>query len=166
LPQPGDGLAALAAAAAQVAEDSLFAYAEACDVARAAGLVQARPATERWLVAAVAFTGPFEASVRLSLPQALATDLAGAFCGLPPESLDEPQIADFAGELTNMMCGLWLTQTHRAERFALASPQVAATTAGAVAAGVASEADTIAMMLKDTPLLLAIVTGGATGCPS
>jgi hypothetical protein len=159
LPQPADGLAALAAAAAQVAEDSLFAYAEACPAAKAAALVQARPAAEPWLVAAVPFTGPFEGSVRLSLPRSLATHLAAAFCGLRPESLDDAQIADFAGELVNMICGLWLTQTHRTERFALASPQVAGTAAGDVAPVGEdwSAGDTIGMLLKDTPLLLTVV---------
>ncbi len=157
LPQPADHLAALAVAAARVAEDSLFAYAEACPPAKAAALIRARAATEGWLAVAVPFTGPFEGSVRLSLPQALATDLAAAFSGLPAPSLDDAQLTDFAGELANMMCGLWLTQTHRAERFALGSPQVAATTAGGVAATDVSEVDTVGLLLKDTPVLLAVV---------
>ncbi len=157
LPQPADRLAALRAAATRVAEHSLFAYAEACPATKAAGLVRARAAAERWLAVAVPFTGPFEGSVRLSLPQTLATDLAAAFSGLSAQSLDEAQIADFAGELANMMCGRWLTETHRAERFALASPEVAATTAGAVAATDVSEADTVGLLVKDTPVLLAVV---------
>jgi hypothetical protein len=157
-PQLADGLAALGAAAVRVAEDSLFAYAEACDVAKAAGLLRVRPASEAWLAASVAFTGPFAGSVRLTVPRPLATDLAGAFCGLPPESLDASQVADFTGELANMVCGLWLTQTHRTGRFVLAAPRVAATTAGEVAAR-AGDADAIGMVVKNTPVLLALVAG-------
>ena len=87
-PQPADGLAALGDAVRQVAEASLFACAEPCDASRTAGLLQARPPAEAWLTAAVAFTGPFEGVVRVTLPGPLAGDLAGAFCGTQPDALD------------------------------------------------------------------------------
>ena len=109
----------------QVAEDSLFACAEPCERSRTAGLLEARPVAEPWLTAAIAFSGPFDGVVRMTLPRALAGDLAGAFCGVQPQSLDASQVDDFAGELANMVCGLWLTQTHRSERFELAPPVVA-----------------------------------------
>ena len=80
--------------------------------------------TEPWLTAAIAFSGPFDGVVRMTLPRALAGDLAGAFCGVRPQSLDASQVDDFAGELANMVCGLWLTQTHRSERFELTPPVV------------------------------------------
>jgi CheY-specific phosphatase CheX len=160
-PQPADGLAALGTAAVQVAEDSLFAYAEACALSHAADLVQKRPATEPWLAASVAFTGPFEGVVRLALPRALAADLAGAFCGVRPQSLDAAQIADFAGELANMVCGLWLTQTHRTERFALAAPVVTEAAAAEVAAAAAAAVDALGIVLNNTPLLLALVAPSA-----
>jgi hypothetical protein len=158
--QPADALATLGAAAVQVAEDSLFAYAEACPLSHAAGLAQERPATEPWLAASVAFTGPFDGIVQLALPRALAADLAGAFCGVRPQSLDQAEVADFSGELANMVCGLWLTQTHRTERFALAAPVVAETAAADVAGG-ATAADGLGIVLNNTPLLLALVAPSA-----
>jgi hypothetical protein len=154
LQQP-DSLAELGEAAVRVAEDSLFAYAEPCDAARVAGLFQNRPPAEPWLAASVAFTGPFEGAVRLALPRALCADLAGAFCGVRPQSLDQGQVADFAGELANMVCGSWLTQTHRTGRFALAAPVVADATAREVAIS-ATDPGALGVMLRDTPLVLAL----------
>ena len=141
-PQPPDGLAELGEAAVRVAEDSLFAYAEP------------------WLAAAVAFTGPFDGAVRVSLPRALCADLAGAFCGVPADSLEDAQIADFAGELANMVCGSWLTQTHRTDRFALASPVVVETAADAVVAA-AADPGALGLVMHATPLLLALGAGRA-----
>ena len=91
--QPPDGLEALGAAVRQVAEDSLFACAEPCERSRTARLLEARPVTEPWLTAAIAFSGPFDGVVRMTLPRALAGDLAGAFCGVQPQSLDASPIA-------------------------------------------------------------------------
>jgi hypothetical protein len=159
-PQPPDGLAELGEAAVRVAEDSLFAYAEPCDAARASGLIAARPVAEPWLAAAVAFTGPFDGVVRVSLPRALCADLAGAFCGVPADSLEDAQIADFAGELANMVCGSWLTQTHRTDRFALASPVVVETAADAVV-GAAADPGALGLVMHATPLLLALGAGRA-----
>jgi chemotaxis phosphatase CheX-like protein len=157
-PQRPDALEALGAAAVRVAEDSFFAYAEPCATERVAGLLQARPDGESWLWAAVAFTGPFEGVVRVALPRDLAGDLAGAFCGVPAETLDDTQVADFAGELANMVCGLWLTQTHRTDRFALAAPTVTAADADAVAAA-AADPDALGVVLNETPVLLALAAG-------
>jgi hypothetical protein len=157
-PQRPEALTALGAAVQRVAEDSLFACAEACEPPRTAGLLQARPAAEPWLTAAIAFTGPFDGVVRLTLPRALAGDLAGAFCGVRPESLDAAQITDFAGELANMVCGLWLTQTHRTERFALAAP-VVVLSAAVDAAAMAADPDALGMALNDTPVLLGLAEG-------
>jgi len=155
-PQPPDGLAALGAAVRQVAEDSLFACAEPCEASRTASLLQARPAAEPWLTAAIAFSGPFDGVVRMTLPGALARDLAGAFCGLPRQSLDASQVADFAGELTNMICGLWLTQTHRHERFELAAPIVDAAAAGDVAAIAAGDPGALGIVLNDALVLIVL----------
>ena len=155
-PQHPDGLAALGAAAVQVAEESFFAYAEPCDAARVAGLLRARPGGEPWLSAAMAFTGPFEGVVRVALPRSLAASLAGAFCGVRSESLDDAQLTDLAGELANMVCGLWLTQTHRTERFALAAPIVSTADAGAASAA-AAEPAALGVVVNDTPVLLTLV---------
>jgi hypothetical protein len=100
--------------------------------------------------------------VRVALPRALAVDLAGAFCGVRPQSLAPAQVADFAGELANMVCGLWLTQTHRTERFALAAPAVVETTVGDVAA-TAADPSALGIALNDTPMLLALAAGSPVG---
>ena len=155
-PQRPDALAALGAAAVRVAEESFFAFAEPSDLARVAALLQARPGAEPWLLAAVGFTGPFEGVVQVALPHALAGELAGAFCGVPAETLDDAHITDFAGELANMVCGLWLTQTHRTERFALAAPIVTATDDEAASAAAADPA-ALGVVLNEMPVLLTLV---------
>jgi hypothetical protein len=155
-PQRPEGLAALGDAVQRVAEDSLFACAETCEPSRTASLLQARPPAEPWLTAAIAFNGPFEGVVRLTLPRALAVDLAGAFCGVQPESLDASQVIDFAGELANMVCGLWLTTTHRSERFELAAPLVAAAAASEVAAMAGTDPGALGIALNDTPVLIGL----------
>jgi hypothetical protein len=161
--RPPDGLAELGEAAVRVAEDSLFAYAEPCDAARATGLIRARPAIEPWLAASVAFTGPFDGAVRVSLPRPLCADLAGAFCGVAPESLEPAQVADFAGELANMVCGRWLTDVHRADRFDLGAPLVTHTAIAAVARTIGATSDAIGLALNDAPVLLALVPGSRRG---
>ncbi|MEO5820473.1 MAG: chemotaxis protein CheX [Vicinamibacteraceae bacterium] len=158
-PQRAEAFAALGGAAVRVAEDSFFAYAEPCEPTRTARLMQARPVDEPWLAVAIAFTGPFDGVVQVSLPRSLAADLGGAFCGVRPQSLDGAQIADFAGELANMMCGLWLTQTHRSDRFALAAPVVTQAAAGDVAASADADPDGLGIVVNDTPLLLALSAG-------
>lgn len=152
-----DGIAALGAAAVQVAEESLFAYAEPGDATRTAELLRSRPGDEPWLTATITFAGPFDGVVRLSLSRGLAAGLAAAFCGLPAEELDEPQVVDFAGELANMVCGSWLTQSHRTERFALTAPVVTATSASVVAADVRSGDATVGVVVTDQPIVIALV---------
>lgn len=154
--QPPDNLEALGAAVRQVAEESLFACAEPCERSRTTGLLEARPVAEPWLTAAIAFTGPFDGVVRMTLPRALAGDLAGAFCGLRPQSLDASQVDDFAGELANMVCGLWLTQTHRSERFELTPPVVGASAVRDVVAMAAADPGAFGIALNDTPVLFGL----------
>jgi len=143
----------------RVAEDSLFACAEPYEASRTPGLLQARPVAEPWLSAAIAFSGPFDGVVRMTLPRALAVELAGAFCGVRPQSLDAAQVADFAGELANIVCGLWLTRTQRNARFELAAPVVDAVAAIRVAAMAASDPGALGFVLNDTPVLFALTAG-------
>ena len=158
-PQRPDGLEALGAAVRQVAEASLFACAEPYEASRTAGLLQARPVAEPWLTAVIAFSGPFDGMIRMALPRALAGDLAGAFCGMRPQSLDASQVADFAGEFANMVCGLWLTQTQRSRRFELAAPVVDAVAAGRVATMAAADPGALGIALNDTPVLIGLTAG-------
>ena len=150
-----DGLAALGIAAVRVAEDSLFTYAEPCESGRTAEMLRDRAVGEPWLTASVRFTGPFEGAVKVSLPHALAGDLAYAFCGLDPETLDAAQRADFVGELCNMVCGLWLTSTHRTERFELGAPTVADAPAESIASGFGA-VPALGIALNDTPVLITL----------
>jgi CheY-specific phosphatase CheX len=152
-----DGVVALGAAAVRVAEDSLFAYAETCDAATTSQLLRSRPALEPFLTARIAFAGPFDGVVQVSLPRALAAGLAAAFCGFLPEDLDEVQIADFAGELANMVCGSWLTQSHRAERFGLAAPVVVRATAAGVDADLRAQTAAVGVVVNDAPIAIALV---------
>lgn len=158
-----DGLAALGAAMVQVAEDSLFAYAEPCDPERFAAMLAERDAVEPWLSASVAFKGPFEGTASVSLPRALAADLCGSFCGVSTDELSEPQVVDFAGELTNMACGLWLTHTHRTERFDLTAPHVSAITGAALAGGAAAGACASGIALNDVPIQIALHPSASEG---
>jgi hypothetical protein len=157
-----EALAALGIAAVRVAEDSLFTYAEPCDAGRTSAMLRDRGTGEPWLVASVAFTGPFVGAVRVSLPATLAADLAYAFCGIAADELAADQVADFAGELTNMVCGLWLTQTHRAERFELAAPRVVAAAAADVARGFDPAAGAFGIALNDAPVVIALAPASQT----
>ena len=163
-PPPGaDGLMAIGAAAVQVAESSLFACAELCESARFAELLHARAADEPWLAATVAFSGPFDGAAHLALPRAVAADLAGAFCGAAAAGISARHVADFAGELANMVCGRWLTGIHRADRFDLGAPLVTHTATAAVARTIGATPDAIGLALNDAPVLLALVPGPRRG---
>ena len=83
------------------------------EASRTAGLLQARPPAEPWLTAAIAFNGPFDGVVRVTLPRAAGRRARRRVLrGGSRRALDAAQLADFTGELANMVCGRWLTQTH------------------------------------------------------
>lgn len=160
-----DGLMSIGAAAVQVAESSLFAYAELCESARFAELLHTRAADEPWLAATVGFSGPFEGAAHLALPRAVAADLAGAFSGSRPDELSARHVTDFTGELANMVCGRWLTETHRDARFDLAAPLVTHTATAAVARTMHATPDAIGLSLNDAPVLIALVPGPRRDAP-
>ncbi len=147
-----DALAAFCAAAAQVAEDSLFAFAEPCEPGPFADSVAAVADGEPWLAASVAFRGPFHGRAALTLPHAAAVELCAAFCGADAADLDESQIADFVGEFANMMCGLWLTRDHGHERFDLDGPRVRA----GARPGPDRATDGGRLLVNDQPVLLSL----------
>jgi hypothetical protein len=117
---------ALLAAAVDVAENSLFALADACDAATFADAALASAdGGDAWLSAAVDFNGPMSGRVEVTLPEPLARHLAAAFAGLDtPEDIGDGELVDFSGELANMVCGTWLTRACRHETFSLEPPQV------------------------------------------
>jgi hypothetical protein len=116
---------ALLAAVTEVAEKSLFAFADFSD--RAAFDAAAAPlSTDRdWLRAGIRFTGPIDGQFALVVPAGLARRLCAAFAGAEaPDDVGEDDVIDFTGELANMVCGTWLTRTWRHEAFSLTPPRV------------------------------------------
>jgi len=109
-PALADYREALPAAVAEVAENSLFSFADACDEATfctAASTSLAEDGGE-WLRAGVDFTGTLAGHFDITLPETLARRLC----------------ASFAGELANMVCGTWLTRSCREQAFTLTPPRV------------------------------------------
>ena len=87
----------------------------------------------------------------------------GPSASIPDEAFDKIMGSNVRSNfwLTNMVCGLWLTQTHRAERFELAAPRVVATAAGDVAGGFDPAAGAFGIALNDAPVLIALAPAGA-----
>jgi CheY-specific phosphatase CheX len=111
--------AGVADALITVAERSFFAYAEAVGpegVAAVAG---------KWYQGSVTFVGPFSGRLTLALPVALARDLSMAFLGLEPDAVvGDVEVCDLVGELSNMVCGSWLTGLPEQSCFELTHPEV------------------------------------------
>jgi hypothetical protein len=111
--------ALLAEAMVTVAERSFFAYAEV------SGPECVEVASGGWYEAAVSFRGPFSGRVLLALPSSLARDLSMSFLGLEPDAvLADPSVADLVGEISNMVCGSWLTGLPETACFELTHPEV------------------------------------------
>ena len=114
--------AALVAAIVQVAEHSFFTYAEPCG---AAEVEERLPADMRWLCAAIGFEGTHRRGrLEIAMPLSLARELAAGFGGCEPPELTDAMVIDATGELSNMVCGVWLTRTSPHAAFALDAPIV------------------------------------------
>jgi hypothetical protein len=116
-------------ALAYVAERSLFAFCDPASRETLAAQADAHraeaggPAT--WLHASIHFHGCREGRMELALPASLARGLCLAFSGEDdPAAITDDALRDFAGEVANMTCGLWLTRRSRREPFDLMPPQV------------------------------------------
>src|SRR5262245_33921102 len=104
---------------ARVAERSLFAFAEPADPAGISTEVDGG-----WIEARVSFRGPFSGVMTLVVPATLARQLCSAFLGQDPdEPLEDEALCDFVGEVSNMVCGAWLTGIDAASCFDLAHPE-------------------------------------------
>jgi hypothetical protein len=140
-----------------VAQESFFSFAEFCGperFAEAIALVPApmTPTTPRWIAARVDFGGAFAGSVTLTLPYALAADMAAALGGLAPgDSISEALVDDATGEFANMVCGTWLTRACIRRKFDLASPSV--TTVPDLAASRTEDEDLL--LINEWPVKLA-----------
>jgi hypothetical protein len=152
LPLDADARAALGAAAVNVAEDSLFAFAEPCSADALAVTLDARPDGEPWMAAMVRFRGPFHGDAEVTLPRALAEELCASFSGADPSELEPQHVADFTGEFANMACGLWLTRTHGQARFDLEAPLVHEY----VRTSAAVPDDAFGMLVNDAPVIVTL----------
>jgi len=136
----------LHAAIVEVAETSLFAFTDECDADGFADALQQGAA--ECFRGAVRFDGAFGGEVELMLPDALARELCASFGGLnSPDEVGERDLADFVGEVANMVCGAWLTRACHDQSFTLAPPQV---TRGA-AEPTAADACRFFLAINDTP---------------
>jgi hypothetical protein len=116
----------------EVAEQSFFAFAEAADPSA----IRERWPEGAWVQTVVRYASEARAgAVELCLPVALAVELAAAFAGADPGDLSAPLIDDGTGELSNVVCGHWLTHAHPRERFTLQPPRVQPSEPPAVESG-------------------------------
>ena len=150
-----EAASAVVGAIATVAERSFFADVELCDVRRFDDL---STGTASWLVATVHFReGDALGILSCSLPEELARNLLDAFTGrdpLEPEP-DEEALFDLVGELSNMICGTWLTRMATEDQsFTLSRPTVhAAARPGAAVPGTGPAAF---VAVNDLPLSVSI----------
>jgi CheY-specific phosphatase CheX len=113
--------ASIEQAVTNVAERSFFAFAETVAASTAADLIaNGAPA----LTSEVRFSGPFCGEMRVTMPVALARDLAQQFSGDPSFEFSDADLADMAGEFANMVTGAWLTAADASSMFDLAAPEV------------------------------------------
>jgi hypothetical protein len=77
----------------------------------------------KWLEAKVAFRGTTNGTITCRLPRLLAADCAAAFLGASDDELSDAVLTDMVGELSNMVCGVWLSRTYPAGLFQLEHPE-------------------------------------------
>jgi hypothetical protein len=121
-----DAADAVVGAIAAVAERSFFAAVEPCDRQRFDELAASAGA---WLIARVHFReGDLAGILSCTLPHDLARSLLDAFTGRDPRDPepDSDALFDLVGELSNMICGTWLTRTATDQTFTLSRPIVEA----------------------------------------
>jgi len=120
-----ESAAAVVGAIASVAERSFFADVQACDEGQFEDLAGA---AAPWLVATVQFhEGEATGVLSCTLPEDLARQLLDAFTGRDPldPQPDGEALFDLVGELSNMICGTWLTRmATRHQSFTLSRPVI------------------------------------------
>lgn len=157
--QLADYQGALLAAVTEVAENSLFAFADASDKAAFDAAAAASDADGDWLRARICFTGPIGGQFSLTVPEALARRLSAAFAGADSaDDIGEGDLIDFTGELANMVCGTWLTRACQHEAFDLTPPRVLRGGPGRATGGEPGDAESASVYLAidDTPIRLEI----------
>ena len=105
-----------------VAEESFFA---ALDRPTPDEWAEAGRDHQEWLEACIRFRGPQGGALRCCLPRASARELAAAFLGAADDDQAATDVAgDLAGELTNMICGRWLTAADPGGLYELDAPVI------------------------------------------
>jgi CheY-specific phosphatase CheX len=151
-----DVTAQVAGAIALVAEKSFFAEAEPCDRARFDELTCASD----WLVATVQFReGTCAGALTCTVPHDLARTLLDAFTGRDPLDAepDREALFDLVGELSNMICGTWLTRMATAQAFTLSRPVVEMVSERPSV----HSADATLVAVNDLPLAVSVASLGA-----
>jgi hypothetical protein len=157
-PAPASHGEALLAAVTEVAENSLFAFADASDQASFDAAATAPPGEggSDWLRAWVHFSGPIAGRFELAVPEPLARHLGASFAGAETGGeISEGDLVDFTGELANMVCGTWLTRSCRHEAFSLTPPDVHRGQPEAAQAGDAAS-ESFYLSIDDAPIRLTL----------
>jgi len=161
-----DCQALVLAAVSDVAENSLFAFADASEQAAfdAAAAAPLDDGGSTWVNACIDFTGSITGRFTLTVPEPLARHLCAAFAGA--ESADEVSdgdFLDFVGELANMVCGDWLTRASRHEAFSLTIPRVHPGPPDNNQPGAAAASEHVYLSIDDVPIRVQIQWGGNDG---
>jgi hypothetical protein len=78
-----------------------------------------------WVQARVSFHGAGDGAVICRLPRSLARELSASFLGMSQDEVQGPVVInDLTGELTNMVCGCWLTRAFPSQLFQLDPPAI------------------------------------------
>jgi CheY-specific phosphatase CheX len=72
---------------------------------------------------ALRFQGQIHGSFGVSLGTPMARSLAANFLGEDEDALTDPELAEVAGELTNMLCGSIVSRIEGPTKFALSHPE-------------------------------------------
>jgi len=97
----------------------------AVEVSQPGNLAELWAVKDCWLHSSVTFSGAFRGSVVCWLPETLAEALTRDFLGLSEEeTVDEGQRTDLVAELSNMICGRWLSTLQHPIPFELTYPVV------------------------------------------
>jgi CheY-specific phosphatase CheX len=100
-----DFLEHLSAAALDVLKTSAFAWGEPCATSELPTAVGDAVLTQ------IRFDGDCRGDVSLALSRGLAMTLAADVLAAEPDELSDDQVIDACKELTNVLCGQWLTRS-------------------------------------------------------
>jgi CheY-specific phosphatase CheX len=154
-PHLADYQTAILAAVSDVAENSLFAFADVSDRAAFDRQMAGGGPSDDWLHARIRFTGPTDGEFAITLPAALARRLCAAFAGADTtDGISEGDLVDFTGEFANMVCGTWLTRACRQEIFDLSPPRVLHGCTEVTSRQNAAESSVFYLAIEETPVRL------------